>query len=257
MTHQRIESGFDPSNPLVAHASSFGQVAEVYERGRPSYPRDAVTWLLPDGAHDVIDLGAGTGKLTRMLLDEVDDVIAVEPSEGMRAVLEQVVPGARSLAGSAESIPLPDDSVDAVLVAQAWHWVDPATAVPEVARVLRPGGTLGLVWNIRDESVPWLAELSAILNQPAERDMQSENPTVGEPFGPIERHDVEWVHELDRETFLAMITSRSYIITLSDNDRAQVVRDVTRLLDTHPDTRGVDLIRLPYVTRCSRFLLPG
>ncbi|ROS59320.1 methyltransferase family protein [Frigoribacterium sp. PhB160] len=248
---------FDPTDPRVAHAASFGRAADVYERGRPPYPRDAVGWLLPHGARDVVDLGAGTGKFTRALLDAGVAVTAVEPSDGMRAVLEQVVPAARSVAGSAERMPLPDASVDAVLVAQAWHWVQPERAVPEVARVLRPGGTLGLVWNIRDETVPWLAELSRVLNQPAERDMQSGSPVVGAPFGPGERHDVEWVHELDREAFLAMVASRSYVITLTDDDRAQVLRDVEHLLDTHRDTRGVDLVRLPYVTRCSRFTLPA
>ena len=260
MTHHRPDSAaapVDPADVLALHAASFGLAADVYERGRPSYPREAVEWLLPRGARHVVDLGAGTGKLTRVLLDQVDDVVAVEPSGGMRAILEQVVPGARSLEGSAERMPLPDDSVDAVLVAQAWHWVDRAAAVPEVARVLRPGGTLGLIWNIRDESVPWLRALSEVLNQPAERDMQSDAPEVGAPFGPVERHDVEWVHELEREDFLAMIASRSYVITLADDDRAQVLRDVAELLDTHPDTRGADLIRLPYVARCSRVVLPA
>ena len=260
MTHHlpdTADAPADPADVLALHAASFGLAADVYERGRPSYPREAVEWLLPHGARDVVDLGAGTGKLTRVLLEQVDEVVAVEPSAGMREILERVVPRARSLAGSAESMPLADDSVDAVLVAQAWHWVDPVVAVPEVARVLRPGGTLGLLWNIRDESVPWLAALSRVLNQPAERDMQSEAPVVGAPFGEVERHDVEWVHELERDEFLAMIASRSYVITLSDDDRAQVLRDVGALLDTHPDTRGVDLIRLPYVTRCSRAVLLG
>jgi SAM-dependent methyltransferase len=249
--------GFDPSHPLAPFASSFGRAADAYERGRPSYPAEAVEWLLPQGARHVVDLGAGTGKLTRVLLPRVPQVTAVEPSDGMRATLEQVVPEARSLAGSAESIPLDDASVDAVFVAQAWHWVDPAAAVPEVARVLRPGGTLALLWNIRDESVPWLAELSQVMNSPAQRDMSSDAPTVGEPFAPIERRDVPWVHELGRDELLAMIASRSYVITLSEDDRAQVLRDVGQLLDTHPDTRRADLIRLPYVTRASRAVLPG
>jgi SAM-dependent methyltransferase len=242
---------------LRAHASSFGLAADVYERGRPSYPAEAVDWLLPRGARHVVDLGAGTGKLTRVLLPRVERVTAVEPSEGMRATLEQVVPEARSLAGSAESMPLDDGSVDAVFVAQAWHWVDPAAAVPEVARVLRPGGTLALLWNIRDETAPWLAELSQVMNSPVERDMSSDAPTVGGPFSPVERRDVPWVHVLGRDELLAMIASRSYVITLSEDDRAQVLRDVARLLDTHPDTRGVERIRLPYVTRASRAVLLG
>ena len=249
--------GHDPADPLSTLASSFGQAADVYERGRPSYPVDAVDWLLPQGARHVVDLGAGTGKLTRVLVPRAEQVTAVEPSEGMRSVLEQAVPEARSLAGSAESMPLDDSSVDAVFVAQAWHWVDPRAAVPEVARVLRPGGTLALLWNIRDETVPWLTELSQVMHSPAERDMSSDAPPVGEPFAPIERRDFPWVHELGRDELLAMIASRSYVITLSEDDRAQVLRDVGQLLDTHPDTRRADLIRLPYVTRASRAVLPG
>jgi len=245
----------DPT--LLEHATSFGRAADVYERGRPPYPAEAVRWLLPAGARRVADVGAGTGKLTRQLLDHVDDVVAVEPSDGMRATLERVVPRARSLEGSAERVPLPDDSLDAVFVAQAWHWVDPVLAVPEVARVLRPGGTLALLWNVRGTDLPWLRDLAGIVNQPAERDMQSDAPVVGAPFTPVERHDVAWVHELDRRTIVDMVASRSYVITLSDDDRAQVLGDVERLLDVHPDTRGLDVLRLPYVTRCSRAVLAG
>src|SRR5437016_4501937 len=148
-----------------ARAASFGSAAGAYERGRPPYPPEAIDWLLPAGAARVLDLGAGTGKLTRQLTGRGLDLTAVEPSEGMREQLRRAVPGVRALAGTAEQIPLPDLSVDAVLVAQAWHWMDPAVAVPEVARVLRPGGQLGLLWNIRDERADWVAGLGAILRQ--------------------------------------------------------------------------------------------
>src|SRR5215475_2957515 len=148
-----------------ARAVSFGAVADAYERGRPPYPPTAIDWLLPAGAARVLDLGAGTGKLTRQLAGRGLDVTAVEPSEAMREQLRGAVPGIRSLEGTAERIPLPGGSVDAVLVAQAWHWVDPARAVPEVARVLRPGGQLGLLWNVRDERADWVAALSVILCQ--------------------------------------------------------------------------------------------
>ncbi len=142
-----------------AQAASFGAAAATYERARPSYPDEAIGWLLPPGARRVLDLGAGTGKLTRGLVGRGLGVVAVEPSAGMRDQLARVLPGVTVLAGTAEEIPLADHAVDAVLVAQAWHWVDPARAVPEAARVLAPGGRLGLLWNIRDERADWVAEL--------------------------------------------------------------------------------------------------
>jgi len=149
----------------------------------------------------VLDLGAGTGKLTRQLRDRGLDVVAVEPSEGMREQLARAVPGAAVYAGSAEQIPLPDHSVDAVLVAQAWHWVDRGRAVPEVARALVPGGRLGLVWNIRDEREDWVAELGRILHDPGDHH-RGDRGIVGPPFGPVEHRDVEWTHRLSRDELI-------------------------------------------------------
>ena len=146
-----------------ANAASFGRAAAAYERGRPAYPPEAVDWLLPPGARQVVDLGAGIGKLTGMLTARGLEVSAVEPSDGMRAQLVAALPQVPALSGTGERIPLPDNSSDCILVAQAWHWVDEDVALPEVARVLRPGGRLGLVWNLRDESVGWVAQLGEIL----------------------------------------------------------------------------------------------
>jgi SAM-dependent methyltransferase len=143
-----------------ARAKSFGAAASIYDRARPGYPDAAVDWLLPVGQPQVVDLGAGTGKLTRLIADRGVDVTAVEPSDGMREQLQSALPGVPALAGSAEEMPLADESVDAVLVAQAWHWVDLPRASAEVARVLRPGGRLGLLWNHRDERVDWVNELT-------------------------------------------------------------------------------------------------
>ena len=116
---------------------SFGAQAAAYERGRPSYPPEAIDWLLPADARDVLDLGAGTGKLTTRLVERGLNVVAVDPIAEMLEVLSHALPQTPALLGTAEEIPLPDNSVDAVLVAQAWHWVDPERAIPEVARVLR------------------------------------------------------------------------------------------------------------------------
>jgi SAM-dependent methyltransferase len=244
-----------------AQAASFGAVADAYERGRPPYPAEAIGWLIPAGAADVLDLGAGTGKLTRQLTGRGLDVSAVEPSEGMREKLRQAVPGVRALEGSAERIPLPGGSVDAVLVAQAWHWVDPARAVPEVARVLRPGGQLGMLWNIRDERADWVAGLGAILRQSDGAHAVSSNvsaaPRVGPPFGQLERRDVAWVHHLSPGALVDMVSSRSYVSTMSPVDREKLLNDLRNLMRTHPALAGAGEIALPYVTRCWRTRLPA
>jgi SAM-dependent methyltransferase len=244
-----------------ARAASFGPVADAYERGRPPYPGTAVDWLIPAGAAQILDLGAGTGKLTRQLAGRGLDVTAVEPSEGMREQLRRAVPGIPALAGTAERIPLPDGSVDAVLVAQAWHWVDPARAVPEVARVLRPGGQLGLLWNIRDERADWVAGLGTILRRSDGAHTVSSTvsaaPPVGPPFAPLERRDVGWVHHLSPDALVDMVSSRSYVSTLPAADHQKLLNELRHLMRTHPSLAGTGEIALPYVTRCWRTRLPA
>ncbi len=237
---------------LALQANSFGAAARAYARSRPSYPDSALDWLLPAGARAVLDLGAGTGQLTRRLVQRGLGVVAVEPSEGMRAELTRALPDARVLAGSAEQIPLPDSSVDVVLVAQAWHWVDVTRAVPEVARVLTPEGQLGLLWNIRDEREDWVARLGKVMHRGVEQAMNSANPQVGAPFDALERFDVEWTHPLSRAALLDLVASRSYVITLAPDDRQALLQEVRALLDTHPALSGRDDFDMPYVTECSR-----
>jgi SAM-dependent methyltransferase len=147
---------------------------------------------------------------------------------------------------------LPAKDVDVVTVAQAWHWVDVERAVPEVARVLRPGGTLGLVWNVRDETVDWVAELGRLMHPGSEHDMFSDAPPVGPPFRPIERRDFAWTHVVDRATVLDLVASRSYFIVLGQAERDEMLRNVRALLDTHPALAGRSEIAMPYITRCSR-----
>ena len=143
--------------------TAFADVADAYERARPVYPEDAVRWLAGDDTRDVVDLGAGTGKLTRALVAFGHRVTAVEPLPEMLEQILTSAPGAFALLGSAEIIPLPDASADVVTCAQSFHWFEHAVALPEIARVLRPGGRLALVWNSRDDRDPWMSRLSAII----------------------------------------------------------------------------------------------
>jgi SAM-dependent methyltransferase len=234
-----------------AHANSFGPAAHLYERGRPPYPDPALDWLLPAGAARVLDLGAGTGKLTRQLAARGLAVTAVDPSDGMLAQLRQVVPDVPAHLGSAERIPLPDDSADAVLVAQAWHWVDPARAVPEIARVLSPGGRLGLIWNVRDDSHDWVRRMDQIIGN-AQRDR---SPQVGAPFGPVEVEQFRWTHRITRSALLDLIASRSHVILLPPDERAALLAQVRQLMVTHPDMVGRDEYELPYLTTAARTTL--
>lgn len=236
----------------AAQAASFDSAADTYERARPSYPDEAVDWLLRTRPREVLDLGAGTGKLTRALVGRVGAIHAVDPSPNMLAQLQAVVPSAHTAVGTAEQIPLPDASVDAVLAAQAWHWVDPDRAVPEVRRVLRPGGVLGLIWNVRDESVPWVARLTEIMQGSAAERYVAEDrmPT---DLGQLERLTVRWERAFDRESLLELVASRSYIITATPEVRSDVLRQVDELLEGHPDLADPASWLLPYRTEAFLF----
>ncbi|GLY95200.1 class I SAM-dependent methyltransferase [Actinoplanes sp. NBRC 103695] len=235
----------------AAHANSFGPAARTYERGRPGYPAEALDWLLPAGRPRVLDLGAGTGKLTRSLLDRDLNVTAVEPSPGMLEELRRVLPSVPSHQGSAERIPLPDASVDVVLVAQAWHWVDVAAATPEIARVLSPGGRLGILWNIRDETTEWVRRLGTVIGSAEE----GRDPTVGPPFGPVETASFPWTDRVSPEALLDLVASRSRVILLPPDERAALLAQVRQLVATHPALVGRTGFDLPYVTDCARTAL--
>ncbi len=236
---------------------SFGSQASAYERGRPSYPPEAIDWLLPSTARDVLDLGAGTGKLTTRLVERGLDVVAVDPIAEMLEVLRSSLPQTPALLGTAEQIPLPDNSVDAVLVAQAWHWFDPARAVAEVARVLRPGGRLGLVWNTRDERLGWVKELGRIIGREDARDVLDAGVTLPEPFFGIQDHQIEWTNYLTPQALIDLVASRSYCITSPAAVRTKTLDQVRELLATHPALVGAGGLALPYVTVCIRATLAG
>lgn len=236
---------------------SFGSEAAAYERGRPSYPPDAIDWLLPPGARDVLDLGAGTGKLTTRLAERGLEVIAVDPLAEMLEVLSTALPDTPALLGTAEQIPLPDNSVDAVLVAQAWHWFDPGRTIPEVARVLRPGGRLGLVWNTRDERLGWVKELGRILGREDARDTIDAGVALPDPFAHIEHHQVEWTNYLTPQALIDLVASRSYCITSPDEVRTKALQRVRELLASHPALANSTGLALPYITVSVRATLAG
>ena len=196
-------------NRAVEQANSFERAAGEYERARPGYPDAVVDWMLPAAARTVLDLGAGTGKFSRSLVARGLEVIAVEPDDVMRARLAAGLPTVRALGGTGESIPLPDASVDLVTIAQAWHWMDAARAAVEIARVLRPGGALALVWNIRDERVAWVRRLSEIMgSSDAERFIRG-TIEIPEPFGVTETFETDWQNDIDGESLVALVASRA------------------------------------------------
>jgi SAM-dependent methyltransferase len=231
-------------------ATSFGDVADAYERARPEYPVEAIRWLVGDTPADVVDVGAGTGKLTRGLVALGHRVTAVEPLPEMLAHLRLAVPAATGLLGTAEQLPLADESADVVVSAQAFHWFNRPVALREFKRVLRPGGRLGLVWNTRDDREPWAAELSvAIGNETVESEDAKDPIGVSELFGTVEEATFEHVQRLDRETLLDLVRSRSYCAVMDPAEREQVLLRVGALYDAHAGADGIDL---PYVTECFR-----
>ncbi len=240
-------------------ARSFGAVADRYARARPGYPTAAVEWLLEAApGREVVDLAAGTGKLTEAIVESGASVVAVEPDDEMRATLRAGLPDVEALAGTAESIPLPDASADAVLVAQAFHWFEPGPACTEIARVLRPGGVLGLVWNLRDGSVPWVADLDRLLDWPADVVARA-----GElSFEEIERHPAFTAD--GRRSFpnpVAFTPSRlvdwaastSRVATRPEAEREALLTAVAELARTHPDLHEQPVFAMPYTTVALRF----
>jgi ubiquinone/menaquinone biosynthesis C-methylase UbiE len=240
-------------------ARSFGSAAALYDRIRPSYPAAVIEWVLqPLGRvrHRVLDVGAGTGILTRQLVDAAHTVLAVEPDDQMRQILETRTPQALALAGSAEAIPLPDASVDGAVAGQAYHWFDRDRAHAELARVIRPGGVFAAIWNDRDESRAWVAEYSRIvdgdrgLDGGAESDQEAIE--FGENFSTPQfarfRHEARYTPE----TLVELLRSRSYFLTATPKRRAALEAEVRDLATSHPDLAGRAEFALPYVTVAHR-----
>jgi SAM-dependent methyltransferase len=233
---------------LNAQRLSFGAAADLYDRVRPRYPVAAVQWMTGPEPLKVVDLGAGTGILTRQLLELGHDVIPVEPDAGMRAQLDESVGRPLAQEGSAEAIALPDASVDAVVAGQAYHWFDHARAHPEIARVLRPGGVFAPVWNMRDERIPWVRRLTEITDAGDAPDRtEPDREGFGPLFSPVDAATFEFSRPCDRGLLLELMRSRSYYLAGSPERRAQIDRDVQALADEQPPR-----FELPYVTHAYR-----
>ncbi|GAB3136279.1 class I SAM-dependent methyltransferase [Amycolatopsis stemonae] len=250
----------DPTPDIHARrASSFGSRAAAYAEHRPDYPRQAIEWGLSGASgtpRRVLDLGAGTGKLTLGLAELGLDVTAVEPDPEMRAELARTVPSATSLPGQAERIPLPDADVDAVFVGQAFHWFDVPAAMTEIGRVLRPGGVLVPMWNYEDDSVPWVAEFTALGREGARKPARTDDlRQLSHPgFGPFESERFRHAQRRTAESLLETIATYSMVIVSSPEDAAALLTRLREFLAGNPATAygEFDLPLITWALRAKR-----
>lgn len=244
-------------------AAGFANTADDYERSRPSYPPAAVDHLVQTlglgPGRTVCDVAAGTGKLTRLLVASGAQVIAVEPVSEMRAIIERVAPSVVVVAGSAEDLPVA--AADAITVAQAFHWFDGTAALASFHRVLPPGGGLAVIYNERDLAPGWVAEVYELIRPYRTRVPQREDGhwadafADAELFTPLERLEFDNPHELSRADAIGRFRSLSYVGALDPAAQRVVLGEITALIDSHPDTRGMDPIVLPQrtvVSTCRR-----
>lgn len=249
----------DSRPPIHEQASiGFQRAADAYERGRPEYPAAAVEHLLKalniaSGAH-VVELGAGTGKFTRTLVPTGAAIVAVEPVESMRRKLSELQTGVTIVDGTAEKIPLTDGTADAVVVAQAFHWFDGKKALAEIHRVLKPGGGLGLVWNVRDESIGWIRGLTGIIEQyesgvPRYKSLAWRQPFKSTRFfSPLARAEFLHVQKLSPDAVEDRVLSISFIAALPDSERDAVRNRVRQLVQRELALRKRPAIEFPYRT---------
>jgi SAM-dependent methyltransferase len=238
----------------VERARAFGLVAEEYDRGRPGYAAEAIRWLLGDEPLHVVDLGAGTGKLSRALADAGHRVTAVEPLAAMRAILRERLSEARAVNGTAEQTGLPDACADAVVAGSAFHWFDRARAFAEIERILRPPGIVGLLGNGFDTSVQWAVHLREILGgtrlgRPGHWPSDEE---LLEYFRSVEEREFRHEQVVDRDLLRDLALSRSSVAVLEAGEQAALLDRVAALWVQEPELRGHDRVRLGYLTRVRR-----
>ncbi|HEY9335687.1 MAG TPA: methyltransferase domain-containing protein [Kribbella sp.] len=249
------DSAAVPDNSAhAARATSFGAVADAYDAGRPTFPVEALIWILgPGRGLQVLDLGAGTGKLAAVAAGLGHDVIAVDPSQEMLEVCRRRT-GIDTMVGAAESIPLAHASVDAVIVGQAFHWFDHTRALPEIARVLRPNGVLGLLWNNADTVVPWVRRLFQVMQGDGFGGIDRFDPAPileqSNLFTMIEQARFRHWHDLDRNGLRQLARSHSRVAVLKETRREQVL-DQIDLIYEHT-ARPPEPLRMPYFTGCFR-----
>ncbi len=239
-------------------AEGFSRGARDYSQGRPDYPPQTRAWLQEElglqAGKVVLDLGAGTGKFTRELLATGASVIAVDPVPQMLEQLAQVAPDATALAGTAEQVPLADSTVDAVVCAQAFHWFATRAALAEIRRVLRPGGVLGLIWNVMDESMEWVAKLASLLgpyegDAPRYRHGKWRELFPAEGFGALREQHFPHTHTgPPQRVILKRVSSISFIAALEPPQRAHLLAQVARLIATTPELAGREELSFPYIT---------
>ncbi|MGM1016507.1 MAG: class I SAM-dependent methyltransferase [Actinomycetota bacterium] len=231
-------------------ARSFEAVGEVYDRFRPGFPSAAAKLIVPDPIAVALDLGAGTGKFTTQLIERARRIIAVEPSEQMLAVLRARLPEVHALVGGAESIPVEDSSVDAVTVAQAFHWFDRDVACAEIHRVLVPGGALGLLWNHSDPDCAWdrachrIAHPAVGTTDATTRTAAAELPG----FTLVRREELSWAEEISRHDYLGRWGTVSSLLVADAESRTRMLAEIEDVLDAAQETRGRATFTLPMVT---------
>jgi len=265
-----------PADQKAIRSASFGDVASHYERYRPGPPVAAVDWILPASVGTVVDLGAGTGALTRLLVGRADEVVAVEPDDRMRSVLAQNLSGIRAVPGRGESIPLPDGAADAVLASSSWHWMDPVPTLREVGRVLVPGGVLGAIWSGPDPEGPFLVQAQALLAERSKGGADQSSPDAagdpptselaslimgdaqrptstleippGVPFDQPEHKVIRWDVALDADDLIGMLGTFSWFITMPEETRDAVMAEARRLLSSFLGVEGETTVDVAF--RC-------